>query len=87
MLQILREVIEMRINGKYITLLFGMIMGSLTSFIISAVLTLANNGLQDFLQHWLRNWMIAICLAVPIATFFPPVIRRELAKITELGKI
>lgn len=73
----------MRINGKYITLLFGIVMGSLTSFIISAVLTWANNGLHDFLQHWLKNWMIAICLAVPIATIFPPIIRREIAKITE----
>lgn len=73
----------MRINGKYTTLLFGTIMGSLTSLIISAVLTLVNNGSVDFIQHWLRNWMIAICLAVPIATLAPPVIRREIAKITE----
>lgn len=73
----------MRISGKYTTLLFGIIMGSLTSLIISAVLTLVNSGSVEFLQHWLRNWMIAICLAVPIATLVPPVIRREIAKITE----
>ncbi len=73
----------MRVNIKYTTLLFGFVMGGFTSFIISAVLTLVNSGTGDFLIHWLRNWMIALSLAVPIATFVPPIVRREITKITE----
>lgn len=72
----------MRIDVKYTTVLFGFVMGSLTSFIISAVLTLVNNGTVDFFLHWLKNWMIAISLAVPIATFVPPVIRRSISRLT-----
>lgn len=72
----------MRIDVKYSTVLFGFMMGSLTSFIISAVLTLVNNGSADFLIHWLKSWMIALTIAVPIATFVPPIIKRKIARIT-----
>ena len=58
-------------------------MGGFTSFIISAVLTLASTGMNDFLKHWIREWMIALSLAIPIATFVPPIIRRGIARITE----
>ncbi|WP_378956135.1 DUF2798 domain-containing protein [Pelosinus sp. sgz500959] len=73
----------MRVNVKYKTILFGFVMGGFTSFIISAVLTLVNSGTGDFLIHWLRNWMIALSLAVPIATFIPPIVGRKIARITE----
>jgi len=73
----------MRVNKKYTPILFGFVMGGFTSFIISAVLTLANSGTEDFLTHWIKEWMIALSLAIPIATFVPPIIRRGIAKITE----
>lgn len=73
----------MRVNKKYTTILFGIVMGGFTSFIISAVLTLASTGMNDFLKHWIREWMIALSLAIPIATFVPPIIRRGIARITE----
>ncbi|MDF2597008.1 MAG: hypothetical protein K0R69_3349 [Clostridia bacterium] len=73
----------MRVNKKYTTLLFGFIMGSFTSFIISAVLTLVNSGTDDFLMHWIKEWMIALSLAIPIATFVPPIVRREIARVTK----
>ena len=72
----------MRVNIKYTTVLFGFVMGGFTSFIISAVLTLVNNGTGDFLLHWLSNWLIALSLAVPIATFAPPIFKREISRIT-----
>lgn len=73
----------MRVNKKYATVLFGFIMGGFTSFIISAVLTLVNSGTDDFLMHWIKEWMIALSLAVPIATFVPPIARRGIARMTE----
>lgn len=73
----------MRINKKYKTVVFGFLMGGFTSCIISAVLTLVGNGTDDFLKHWIREWMIALSLAIPIATFVPPVIRRGIERITE----
>ncbi|MBP2657760.1 MAG: hypothetical protein H6Q69_792 [Firmicutes bacterium] len=73
----------MRINKKYTTIVFGFLMGGFTSCIISAVLTLANRGTEDFLVHWIKEWMIALSLAVPIATFIPPIIKRGIARITE----
>jgi hypothetical protein len=73
----------MRVNIKYTTIIFGFVMGGFTSFIISAVLTLVNSGTEDFFKHWTKEWMIALSLAIPIATFVPPIIRRGIAKITE----
>lgn len=73
----------MGINKKYTTILFGFIMGGFTSSIISAVLTLVNSGTSDFFIHWIREWMIALSLAVPIATFVPPIIKKGIARITE----
>lgn len=73
----------MRVNKKYATILFGVLMGGFTSFIISAVLTLVNTGTDDFLMHWIKEWMIALSLAVPIATFVPPIVRRGIARMTE----
>lgn len=72
----------MRIDVKHTRLLFGLTMGSLTSFIISAVLTLVNNGAVDFPLHWLKNWMIALSIAVPIATFVPPIVSKKITRIT-----
>jgi len=72
----------MRIDVKYTRVLFGFTMGSLTSVIISAVLTLVNNGAVDFPIHWLKNWMIALSIAVPIATFIPPIISKKITRIT-----
>jgi Na+-driven multidrug efflux pump len=72
-----------KINKKYTTILFGLFMGSFTSCIISAVLVFLGNGPENFLVHWIKEWMIAICLAVPIATFIPPIIRRGIDIITE----
>jgi len=71
-----------KINKKYTTILFGLLMGSFTSCIISSVLVFVNNGPENFLVHWIKEWMIALCLAVPIATFIPPIIRRGVARIT-----
>lgn len=72
----------MQIDVKYTRVLFGFTMGSLTSVIISAVLTLVNNGTVDFPIHWLKNWMIALSIAVPIATFIPPIISKKITRIT-----
>ncbi|SFL34727.1 DUF2798 domain-containing protein [Pelosinus propionicus] len=73
----------MKINKKYAGIVFGLLMGGFTSCIISAVLTFTNSGTENFFLHWIKEWMIALSLAVPIATYIPPIIRRGIARITE----
>jgi hypothetical protein len=76
---------EFLLGKRAAHVLFGFLMGGFTSFVISFVLTLVNNGTADFVSHWVKSWMVAFCLAVPIVIFISPLIRGVAGRITEAG--
>jgi len=68
---------------KYTPILFGLLMSSFTSCIISSALGFVGNTSGNFFINWIKEGMTVLCLAVSIATFVPLIIRKGIIKITE----
>ncbi|MBC7934137.1 MAG: DUF2798 domain-containing protein [Rhizobacter sp.] len=63
-------------------LAFALIMGFITTAIISFVLIAVNIGLtQNFIAFWLRSWSIAYVLAVGSMLFIGPRVQSFVATI------
>jgi len=68
---------------KYTSILFGLLMSSFISCIISSALGFVGNTSGNFFINWIKERMTVPCLAASIATFIPLIIRKEIIKITE----
>jgi hypothetical protein len=56
---------------------FAMIMGIVTTCIISFLLISINVGFTDnFLKKWIRSWMLAYAIAIPAILLIAPRIER-----------
>ena len=54
-------------------ILFALIMGLITTSIISFVLIAINVGFTDsFVMYWLRSWLVSYLLVVPSMLFIAP---------------
>jgi len=54
-------------------ILFALIMGVITTSMISFVLIAINVGFNEkFLQFWLRSWLVSYLLVVPSMLFIAP---------------
>ena len=61
---------------------FAVIMGLITTGIISFSLIAINIGLSDsFLKVWLKSWVLAYIFVIPAILFIAPVIERLVDKI------
>ena len=65
---------------------FAMIMGVITTGVISFTLISLNLGFNErFLRVWLRSWMVAYMVAIPAILILGPVVQRTVNSL--LGKI
>jgi hypothetical protein len=54
-------------------ILFALIMGAITTAIVSFTLTVVNRGFADhFFLLWLRSWLISYLVAVPAILLIGP---------------
>ena len=61
---------------------FALIMGIITTGIISFTLISVNIGYtEDFFKIWLRSWGIAYCVVIPVILIIGPRIQKLVDKI------
>ncbi len=69
---------------KYAPYIGGAVVGTFMSFIMSAIITAANTGLNDgFFGRWMQAFFIAWLCAVPLAIaaqFFMPKLMKKLIR-------
>ncbi|MBL7818833.1 MAG: DUF2798 domain-containing protein [Saprospiraceae bacterium] len=60
---------------------FALIMGSVTTGIISFTLIALNIGFSEkFLKIWLKSWSIAYLIVIPVILILAPIIQRWVDK-------
>ncbi|MET0636041.1 MAG: DUF2798 domain-containing protein [Chitinophagaceae bacterium] len=60
---------------------FALLMGIITTGIISFTLISVNVGLRpDFGFIWMRSWVLSYCIATPCILLFGPMIQRVVDK-------
>jgi hypothetical protein len=63
--------------ARFAPVLFGFVLSSLMSFIVSGISTLRNAGLVDgFFNLWIGAWLLSWLIAFPIVLAVAPVARR-----------
>ncbi len=66
---------------------FALLMGVVTSGIISCVLISINVGfVSNFLMIWLKSWAIAYCIAIPAVLIIAPQIQKFVDKVFDEKK-
>lgn len=64
-------------------ILFALVMGSITTAIVSFTLTAVNKGFVDgFATIWLRSWLISYSVAVPAILLLGPKVQAFLNGLT-----
>lgn len=72
-----------RVNKKYSTILFGVLLSLGMSFSMSLVLTLINLGfVPDFFEKWIRAFAIGFIVSFPTSMLIIPIVRRIVSKLT-----
>jgi hypothetical protein len=65
------------ISARFSPILFGFILSSLMSFVVSGISTFRNAGLVDhFFSLWIGAWLPSWLFAFPIVLIIAPVARR-----------
>lgn len=63
--------------ARFAPVLFGFILSSLMSFVVSGISTLRNSGPVDgFFSLWIGAWLLSWLIAFPIVLLVAPVARR-----------
>lgn len=63
--------------ARFAPVLFGFVLSSLMSFVVSGISTLRNAGLvDDFFSLWIGAWLLSWLIAFPIVLLVAPVARR-----------
>jgi hypothetical protein len=66
---------------------FAMIMGVITTGIISFTLVMVNVGFTDnFLKIWLRSWGLAYLVVIPAILIIAPFVQNFVNRLFPLGK-
>ncbi len=64
-------------------ILFALIMGMITTGIISFTLISINSGYTNvFLKIWLKSWVIAYIIVIPAILIISPIVQRLVDRIT-----
>lgn len=65
------------IPARYAPVLFGFVLSSLMSFIVSGISTFRNAGLADgFVGQWVGAWLPSWAVAFPTVLVVGPIARR-----------
>ena len=63
--------------ARFAPILFGFVLSSLMSFVVSGISTLRNAGMVDgFFNLWIGAWLLSRLIAFPIVLVVAPVARR-----------
>ena len=63
--------------ARFAPILFGFVLSSLMSFIVSGISTFRNAGLIDgFFNLWIGAWLLSWLVAFPVVLVVAPVARR-----------
>jgi hypothetical protein len=63
--------------ARFAPVLFGFVLSSLMSFVVSGIATVRNSGLIDgFFSLWIGAWLLSWLIAFPIVLIVAPVARR-----------
>ncbi|MEP6556686.1 MAG: DUF2798 domain-containing protein [Ferruginibacter sp.] len=63
-------------------IIFALIMGSITTAIISYSLIYLNMGFSDkFLRVWLKSWGISYLIVLPVILIISPIVQKLVDKI------
>jgi tetrahydromethanopterin S-methyltransferase subunit D len=74
----------MKLPARFQHLMFAIFMGTLMSFLMSAVITFFNLGaVEGFFGLWMKAWGAAIVVAIPVAFFVGPIARKLVSKFVE----
>lgn len=68
-------------------IVFALIMGMITTGIISFALIAINLGLSDnFLKTWFKSWVLAYLFVIPSILFIAPLVERFVDRIIKQSK-
>ncbi|MFO1105017.1 MAG: DUF2798 domain-containing protein [Amaricoccus sp.] len=66
-----------RLPARYATIVMPLILSILMTFVVSAIATLRNLGLDpSFLGHWMQAWGLSWLVAFPTLLCILPLVRR-----------
>ena len=64
-------------SARFAPILFGFVLSSLMSFIVSGISTLRNAGPVDgFFHLWIGAWLLSWLIAFPVVLVVAPIARR-----------
>jgi len=73
------------IPKRYAPLLFGLILSSMMSLLVSGIATIRATGpTAAFMDSWLRSWLAAWVIAFPTVLVLAPLTRRFVDRITSM---
>ena len=74
----------MKFKAKYTHIMFGFLMSSLMTFIMSGVLTIYHASfVSKFFSLWMHSWFLAFLFAFPTVLIVAPIVRKLLPLFVE----
>lgn len=69
---------------KYESMLFGFLLSSVMSLLVSGISTLRAMGMNsDFMSVWISAWLAAWVIAFPVVLFAAPLVRRVVRRLVK----
>jgi hypothetical protein len=69
---------------RFVPVLFGLVLSSLMSLVVSGIATFRNAGLtESFLALWIAAWLPSWLIAFPVVLVVAPVTRRIVGRLAQ----